>query len=309
MESIATRVAYGKSLVTLGQENEKVVVFDADVAMATMTHYFKSAYPDRFFDMGIAEANMIGVSAGMADMGYIPFVSAFAVFGIGRAYEQIRNTVAYGKANVKLCMTHGGITAGPDGGSHQAIEDLALTRVLPNMAVMCPCDANQTLKALRMAADYKGPIYLRMSRMPSPVYDEERPFELGGSHVMREGKDLAIFTFGYMVSQSLKAAEILEEYGIDASVIDLYSIKPIDRQRIIEYAEKCKKVVTVEEHSIYGGLGDAVSQVLMETMPIQMKRIGVQDCFGRSGEPEEILRAYGLDGKGIASQILGKPIR
>lgn len=308
MESIATRVAYGKSLVTLGQENEKVVVFDADVAMATMTHYFKSAYPDRFFDMGIAEANMIGVSAGMSDMGYIPFVSAFAVFGIGRAYEQVRNTVAYGKANVKLCMTHGGITAGPDGGSHQAIEDIALTRVLPNMAVMCPCDANQTLKALRMAADYEGPIYLRMSRMPSPVYNEGRPFELGGSHVMREGKDLAIFTFGYMVSQSLKAAEILEEYGIDAAVIDLYSIKPIDRQRVIEYAEKCKRVVTVEEHSIYGGLGDAVSQVLMETMPIQMKRIGVQDTFGRSGEPEEVLKAYGLDGQGIARQILGKPV-
>lgn len=308
MESIATRVAYGKSLVTLGQENEKVVVFDADVAMATMTHYFKSAYPERFFDMGIAEANMIGVSAGMADMGYIPFVSAFAVFGIGRAYDQIRNTVAYGKANVKLCMTHGGITAGPDGGSHQAIEDIALTRVLPNMAVMCPCDGNQTLKALRMAADYQGPMYLRMSRMPSPVYDDKLSFELGGSHVMREGKDLAVFTFGYMVSQSLEATEILERHGIDAAVIDLYSIKPIDRQRVIEYAEKCKKAVTVEEHSIYGGLGDAVSEVLMETMPIPIKRIGVRDVFGRSGEPKQILKAYGLDGKGIASQILGKPL-
>ena len=303
-ESIATRVAYGKSLVTLGQENEKVVVFDADVAMATMTHYFKTAFPDRFFDMGIAEANMICASAGMADMGYIPFVSAFAVFGIGRAYDQVRNTIAYGKANVKLCMTHGGITAGPDGGSHQAIEDLALTRVLPNMTVMCPCDANQTLKALRLAAGYTGPIYLRMSRMPSPVYDDSLLFEIGGSHVMREGNDLAIVTFGYMVSQSLEAAEILKQHGIDAAVVDLYSIKPIDRKRVMEYAQKCRQVVTVEEHSIYGGLGDAVSEVLSETMPLPHKRIGVRDMFGRSGEPIDIVRAYGLDGEGIAKQIL-----
>lgn len=303
-ESIATRVAYGKSLVTLGKENEKVVVFDADVAMATMTHYFKSAYPDRFFDMGIAEANMVCTAVGMADMGYIPFVSAFAVFGIGRAFDQVRNTVAYGKANVKLCMTHGGITAGPDGGSHQAIEDLALTRVLPNLTVMCPCDANQTLKALRLAAEFQGPMYLRLSRMLSPVYDEGLSFEVGGSHVMREGKDLAIFTFGYMVSQSLEAAELLKAQDIDAAVIDLYSIKPIDRACILKYAGICKKVVTVEEHSIYGGLGDAVSEVLTETMPVPVKRIGVRDIFGRSSEPAEIVRRYGLDGEGIAKQIL-----
>ena len=303
-DMIATRVAYGKSLVTLGQENEKVVVFDADVAMATMTHYFKSAYPDRFFDMGIAEANMICAATGMADMGYIPFVSAFAVFGIGRAYDQVRNTVAHGKANVELCMTHGGITAGPDGGSHQAVEDLALTRVLPNLTVMCPCDANQTLKALRLAAEFEGPMYLRMSRMPSPVYDESLPFEAGGSHIMRDGKDLAIFTFGYMVSQSLAAAEILKEHGIDAAVIDLYSIKPIDRERVLEYAKRCGKVVTVEEHSSYGGLGDAVSEVLSEKLPVPHKRIGVRDIFGRSSEPAEIVRRYGLDGEGVAKQIL-----
>lgn len=303
-ESIATRVAYGKSLVTLGKENEKVVVFDADVAMATMTHYFKSAYPERFFDMGIAEANMICTAVGMADMGYIPFVSAFAVFGIGRAFDQVRNTVVYGKANVKLCMTHGGITAGPDGGSHQAIEDLALTRVLPNLTVMCPCDANQTLKALRLAAEFQGPMYLRLSRMPSPVYDAGLSFEVGGSHVMREGKDLAIFTFGYMVSQSLEAAELLKAQDIDAAVIDLYSIKPIDRACILKYAGICKKVVTVEEHSIYGGLGDAVSEVLTETMPVPVKRIGVRDIFGRSSEPAEIVHRYGLDGEGIAKQIL-----
>lgn len=304
IEKIATRVAYGKSLVKLGQENDKVVVFDADVAMATMTHYFKSEYPDRFFDMGIAEANMVCVATGMSDMGYIPFVSAFAVFGIGRAYDQIRNTVAYGKANIKLCMTHGGITGGPDGGSHQAIEDIALTRVLPNLTVMCPSDANQTMKALRFSAAHNGPVYLRFSRMPSEVYEKDLPFELGGSHVMRDGKDLAIFTFGFMVSQSLAAANILAKCGIEAAVIDLYSIKPIDRERIFHYARKCTKVVTVEEHSIYGGIGDAVSEVLTQTLPIPIMRIGVRDIFGQSAEPGDIVKAYGLDGEGIANQIL-----
>lgn len=302
-EMIATRVAYGKSLVTLGAEKEAVVVFDADVAMATMTHYFKEAYPDRFFDMGIAEANMICAAAGMADMGFVPFVSAFAVFGIGRAFDQVRNTIAYGKANVKLCMTHGGITAGPDGGSHQAIEDLALVRALPNMTVLCPSDANQTLQALRVAAAFQGPVYLRLSRMPSPVYDE-MPFVIGGSHVRREGGDLAIFTCGFMVSQCLAAAQLLQARGVEASVIDLYSIKPIDRQRVMQYATQCGRVVTVEEHSIYGGLGDAVSEVLSEQLAVRLVRVGVRDQFGCSGEPVDVIKAYGLDSESIAAQIM-----
>ena len=304
-DRIPTREAYGKALAELGGRNDKIVVFDADVAMATKTIYFKNAYPNRFFDAGISEANMICTAAGMADMGYIPFVSSFAVFGLGRAFDQVRNTVAYGKCNVKLCMTHAGLTAGADGGSHQAIEDLALARVLPNLRVLCPCDAEQTQKALQLAADTEGPVYLRISRMPTPVFSADRPFELGGSHVMREGSDLVIFTLGVMVSRSLEAAEILKQNGVDAAVIDLYSIKPIDRDRLLTYAKQCGRAVTVEEHSIYGGLGDAVSEVLCAEYPIPMARIGVRDLFGCSSiDSEEMLRAYGLDAEGISSQIL-----
>lgn len=303
MEKKATRVAYGEALKRLGEENDKIVVFDADVGNATYTQTFQKAFPDRFFQMGIAEANMVCAAAGIADMGYIPFASAFAVFGIGRAYDQVRNTVAYGKSNVKLAMTHGGITGGPDGGSHQAIEDIALTRVLPNMRVICPCDATATYGALKAAAEYDGPVYIRLSRMATPVY-EEMPFHFGGSNVMREGTDAVLFTCGVMVSQCLDAAELLQQKGIQVAVVDLYSIKPIDESRILEYAEKCKKVFTVEEHSIYGGLGDAVSCVLEELGKYSVTRLGVQDKFGMSADPEVIIAEYGLDGVGLSRQIL-----
>ena len=301
MSMTATRVALGDALKALGEVNEKVVVFDADVASATYTQTFAKAFPDRFYQMGIAEANMTGAAAGMSEFGFIPFISTFAVFGAGRAYDQVRNTVAYGHYNVKLAMTHAGITGGPDGGSHQSIEDLALMRVIPGMTVLCPCDANETHQAVRLAAEIEGPVYLRLSRMPTPDYPEHE-FVLGGSHVMRGGKDVVLFTNGTMVSSCMSAAEKLAAEGIDCAIVDLYSVKPIDTDRIREYAKKCGKAVTVEEHSVYGGLGDAVSMVLNGD-PVPMKRIGVEDRFGSSGKPEELLAAYGLDGEGVAAQV------
>ena len=301
MSMTATRVALGDALKALGEINEKVVVFDADVASATYTQTFAKAFPDRFYQMGIAEANMTGVAAGISEFGFIPFVSTFAVFGTGRAYDQVRNTVAYGHYNVKLAMTHAGITGGPDGGSHQSIEDLALMRVLPGMRILCPCDSAETHQAVKLAAELEGPVYIRCSRMPTPDY-EEHPFVLGGSHVVREGKDVVLFTNGTMVSQSIAAAEILAEKGIDCAIVNLYSVKPLDEETVRSYAKKCGKAVSVEEHSIYGGLGDSVAMALAECC-VPMKRIGVQDKFGGSGKPEELLAAYGLDGKGIAEQV------
>ena len=301
MSMTATRAALGDALKELGEINDKVIVFDADVGGATYTQTFGKAFPDRFYQMGIAEANMTGAAAGMSEFGFVPFISTFAVFGTGRAYDQVRNTVAYGHYNVKLAMTHAGITGGPDGGSHQAIEDLALMRVIPGMQVLCPCDANETRQAVKLAAEIDGPVYLRLSRMPTPDYPEH-PFTLGGSHVTRQGKDVVLFTNGTMVSRCLEAAELLAATGIDAAVVNLYSVKPIDAATVRACAKQCGKVVTVEEHSVIGGLGDAVSAVL-EGDPVPMKRIGVQDKFGVSGTPEEILAAYGLDGEGIAKQV------
>ena len=300
MSMTATRVAMGKALKSLGEVNGKVVVFDADVGAATQTKMFAQAFPDRFFQMGIAEANMTGAAAGMSEYGFIPFISTFAVFGSGRAYDQVRNTIAYEHYNVKLAMTHAGITGGPDGGSHQSIEDIALMRVIPGMTVFCPCDSSETEQAVRLAAEIDGPVYIRCSRMPTPDYPEH-PFVLGGSHVVWEGKDVVLFACGTMVSSCIAAAEKLAESGIDAAIVDLYSVKPIDADRIREYAKRCGKAVTVEEHSIIGGLGDAVSLVLEDSC-IPMKRIGIQDKFGSSGAPEELLAAYDLDGDGIARQ-------
>lgn len=298
---IPTRIAYGEALAELGADNEKIVVLDADVSMATFTCKFRDAFPERHLNFGIAEANMMGAAAGLADLGYIPFASCFCVF-LGRAYDQIRNTIAYGDFNVKIALTHGGVTAGQDGASHHAIEDIALARVIPNMVVLCPCDANQVRKALRVAAEYKGPVYLRFSRMPSPVYDE-KPFELAGSNVMRDGKDVVLFTYGYTVSQCLEAAQLLWEKGIDAAVVDLYSIKPLDCARVLEYAKKCGKVVSVEEHSIIGGVGDAISEVLGKEYPCRIKRIGVPDCFSETGVPKDVIEYFGLDGAGIAETV------
>jgi transketolase len=301
-QKIATRLAYGEALKKLGEENDKIVVLDADLACATFTDKFRDAFPERFFQLGIAEANMINVAAGLSDMGYIPFASTFAVFGLGRAYDQVRNTVAYGNYNVKLAMTHAGLTCGPDGGSHQSIEDIALARVIPNLTVLCPCDANQTFASLRTASEHVGPVYIRLSRMATPVYDP-MPVVLGGSHVMREGGDAVFFACGVMVSQCLEASEILAREGIGAAVVDLYSIKPIDAETVLRYAEKCRRVFVAEDHSIYGGLGDAVSCVLEDKGCFPVRRFGARDRFGTSAEAEVLLSAYGLDGQSMASQV------
>ena len=302
-DKIATREAYGKALVELGAQNDRVVVLDADLAGATMTKHFKAAYPDRFFDMGIAEANMVNVGAGLSTMGLVPFCSTFAMFGAGRAYEQVRNSIAYPNFNVKLCMSHAGVSVGEDGGSHQCIEDLALMRVIPGMTVIVPADAAEARKATLALADFKGPAYLRLARLATPVFTEDQPFEIGKANVLREGGDVAVFACGLMVNEALEAAKLLEQDGIHASVINVHTIKPIDARCVTEYAEKCGNVVTVEEHSVIGGLGDAVADVLMGKVNCKFHKIGVQDRFGQSGKAADVLREYGLTADQIAAVI------
>ena len=302
-DKIATREAYGKALVELGNENDKVVVLDADLAGATMTKYFKAAHPDRFFDMGIAEADMVATSAGLSTMGLIPFCSTFAMFGAGRAYDQMRNSVAYPHFNVKLCCSHAGVSVGEDGGSHQCIEDLALMRAIPGMTVIVPADAKEARKAVFALAEYNGPSYLRLARLATPVFEEDYPFEIGKANVLREGTDVAIFACGLMVNESLEAAKLLEAEGIHAAVINVHTIKPIDAACVTEWAGKCGKVITVEEHSTIGGLGDAVADVLMGKVACKFHKIGVQDQFGQSGKAADVLREYGLTADQIAQEI------
>ncbi|MBP1578161.1 MAG: transketolase family protein [Oscillospiraceae bacterium] len=299
----AIRVAYGEALAELGAANDKVVALDADLAHATMTASFADKFPERFFNAGIAEANMDSMSAGLSTMGYIPFCSTFAVFGAGRAYEQVRNSVAYPHFNVKLGMTHAGITLGEDGGSHEAIEDMALMRVIPGMTVIVPCDASETRRAVFAAAEIDGPVYLRLARLPSPVFEEEMPFEVGKANVLKDGSDVAIFACGIMVNTALECAEKLKAEGVDAAVINMHTIKPIDRDCIMTYAEKCKKIVTVEEHSIIGGLGDAVADVLVGNGSFTFKKIGVEDRFGQSGKPDALLEEYGLSTEQVLAKI------
>ena len=304
-EKIATREAYGKALVELGEQNKNVVVLDADLAGATMTKFFKAAHPDRFFDCGIAEANMMNIGAGLSTMGLIPFCSTFAMFGAGRAYEQIRNSIAYPHFNVKICATHAGVSVGEDGGSHQCIEDLALMRAIPGMTVICPADANEAKAATMAIAEVDGPVYMRLARLATPVFEGDmvKPFEIGKANVLREGKDVAIFATGLMVSESLAAAEKLAKEGIDAAVINIHTIKPIDAACVTEWAEKCGKVITVEEHSVIGGLGEAVCSVVSEKLPVPVRRIGVMDQFGHSGPANEVLRDYGLTADNIVNVI------
>ena len=302
-DKIATREAYGKALVDLGNENGKVVVLDADLAGATMTKYFKAAHPERFFDMGIAEADMVATSAGLSTMGLIPYCSTFAMFGAGRAYDQMRNSVAYPHFNVKLCCSHAGVSVGEDGGSHQCVEDLALMRVIPGMTVIVPADAKEARKAVFALAEYNGPSYLRLARLATPVFEEDYPFEIGKANVLREGTDVAVFACGLMVNESLEAAKLLEAEGIHAAVINVHTIKPIDAACVTEWAEKCGKVITVEEHSTIGGLGDAVADVLMGKVACKFHKIGVQDQFGQSGKAADVLREYGLTADQIAQEI------
>lgn len=301
MEKKAIRVAYGEALVKLGETNDKVVVLDADLAAATMTNGFKAAYPDRFYDCGIAEANMVDMAAGMSTMGLVPFCSTFAVFA-GRSYDQIRNGVCYPKFNVKFGFSHAGITLGEDGGSHQAIEDIALMRVLPNMTVFVPSDANECYKCVEAAAKINGPVFIRTARLPSPVY-EERPFEVGKGNVIKDGKDAVIFTCGIMLEHCLEAADILASKGVDVAIVNHHTLKPFDEVLTREYAAKCHKVFTVEEHSIIGGLGDAVAAALCGMGLEKFQKIGINDEFGQSGKPADLLVEYGLTGAQIAEKI------
>ena len=302
-EKIATREAYGKALVDLGNQNDKVVVLDADLAGATMTKYFKAAHPDRFYDCGIAEANMMNIGAGLSTMGLIPFCSTFAMFGAGRAYEQIRNSIAYPKFNVKICCSHAGVSVGEDGGSHQSIEDIGLMRMIPGMTVIVPADANEARKATFALAEFQGPVYMRLARLATPVFEEDYPFEIGKANVLREGKDAAVFACGLMVNEALEAAKLLSAEGIEISVINMHTIKPLDADCVLKYAEKCGKVVTVEEHSVIGGLGDAVADALMGKVCCKFKKIGVNDQFGQSGKAADVLREYGLTADQIAVKI------
>ena len=302
-EKIATREAYGKALVELGEQNKNVVVLDADLAGATMTKFFKAAHPDRFFDCGIAEANMMNIGAGLSTMGLIPFCSTFAMFGAGRAYEQIRNSIAYPKFNVKICCSHAGVSVGEDGGSHQSIEDIGLMRLIPGMTVIVPADANEARKATFALAEFQGPAYMRLARLATPVFEEDYPFEIGKANVLREGKDVAVFACGLMVNEALEAAKLLSAEGIEISVINVHTIKPIDAACVTEYAQKCGNVVTVEEHSVIGGLGDAVANVLMGKVCCKFRKIGVNDQFGQSGKAADVLREYGLTADQIAARI------
>lgn len=302
-EKIATREAYGKALVELGKQNDKVVVLDADLAGATMTKYFKAEFPDRFYDCGIAEANMVNISAGLSTMGLIPFCSTFAMFGAGRAYEQIRNSVAYPKFNVKICCSHAGVSVGEDGGSHQSIEDIALMRLIPGMTVVVPADAKEAEKAVYAVAEMQGPVYMRTARLATPVFEEDYPFEIGKANVLREGKDAAVFACGLMVNEALEAAKLLAAEGIEITVINMHTIKPLDSECVLKYAKECGNVITVEEHSVIGGLGDAVADVLMGNVCCKFKKIGIYDQFGQSGKAADVLREYGLTADQIAVKI------
>lgn len=292
--SVATREAYGKALIELGK-NENVVVLDADLAKATKTIEFKKACPERFLDMGIAEQDLMGTAAGLATCGKIPFASTFAIFAAGRAFEQIRNSIAYPKLNVKIAATHAGITVGEDGGSHQAIEDISLMRSIPNMTVINPADDIEATAAVFAAAAYEGPVYLRFGRAATPtIHAEDYRFEIGKGEVLRQGKDVAIIATGIMVAKALAAAKQLAEEGIEATVVNIHTIKPLDEALIIEVAKKTGRIVTAEEHSVIGGLGSAVCEVLAKNHPTKVAMVGVKDIFGTSGKPAHLLEAYGL---------------
>ncbi len=309
----STRVEYGKTLVKLGEEYPDIVVLDADLSGSTQTHLFAKAFPDRFFNMGVAEQDLMGTAAGLAVGGKIPFASTFAMFATGRAWEQIRQTIAYANLNVKIVGSHGGVTVGEDGGSHQAIEDLALMRILPNMVVLVPADGPQTRAMVRWAAGYRGPVYIRTGRMPVPViYDDSYRFELGRGSILREGRDVTLIGIGLMVHACLEAARLLEAEGLSARVLNLACLKPLDWELLVDYARRTGAVVTAEEHLVTGGLGSAVSEILSENWPVPMIRIGLKDVFGISGKPELLLKHYGLtadDVKAAAKQVLARENR
>ena len=300
----ATREAYGEALVELGKINENVVVLDADLSGSTKTSVFKKAFPERHFNVGIAEADLIGTAAGFAACGKTAFASTFAMFAAGRAFEQIRNTVAYPKLNVKIAPTHAGISVGEDGGSHQSVEDIAIMRAIPGMVVLSPADATETKKMVFAAAEYDGPVYIRMGRLGVPVlFDDNYDFQIGIVNTLRDGNDVTIAATGLMVAEALKAAEELEKEGISVRVINVGTIKPLDGETILKAAQETKFIVTAEEHSVIGGLGSAVSEFLSEVHPTKVKKVGIYDKFGQSGTGEELLQKYELTAEKLISVI------
>ena len=304
MSKIATRDAYGKALVKLGDINNNVVVLDADLSKSTKTYDFGKTYPDRFFNMGIAEQNLIGAACGFATAGKIPFASSFAMFASGRAFEIIRNSVCYPNLNVKICATHAGITVGEDGASHESVEDISIMRSIPNMTVLVPADGVEAEKMIFEAANVYGPMYVRLGRSAvDTIFTEEYKFEIGKGTVLTEGDDVSIIACGIMVNEAIKASEELKKEGINARVINMSTIKPIDKELIIKSAKETKAIVTAEEHSIIGGLGSAVSEVLAEECPTVLKRVGIKDVFGESGNPNDLLEKYGLTYKDIINSV------
>ena len=305
MEKKSTRQAYGEALAKLGKENENVVVLEADLSKSTMTAYFKKEFPERHINVGIAEADLIGTAAGFATTGKIPFASTFAVFAAGRAYDQIRNSVAYPKLNVKICPTHAGVSLGEDGGSHQSVEDLALMRAIPGMVVLSPADAVETEKMIFAAAEYEGPVYVRLGRLNIPVlFDDNYKFEIGKAVTLTEGNDVAILATGLMVYEATEAAKQLAEQGIKARVVNVSTIKPLDEETVLKAAKECKFIVTSEEHSVIGGLGSAVSEFLSENHPTKVIKHGIQDVFGQSADGDTMLNNYKLRAKDIVEVVL-----
>ena len=307
VKKIATRVSYGETLVELAAEHDDFVVLDADLAASTQTGKMKDAYPDRYFDVGIAEQNLMGVAAGIATTGRIAFVSSFAMFAAGRTYDQVRNSIAYPHLNVKICASHAGVSVGEDGATHQCNEDIALMRVIPGMTVVVPCDDVEARAAVRAAYELDGPVYMRLGRLAVPVVNDEKDFSftLGKGIVMREGTDVTIVACGLMVQAALEAADALAERGVSAEVIDMHTIKPIDADLIVESASKTGRVVTCEEHSVIGGLGSAVCDVLAERCPVPVRKVGVNDVFGVSGPATDLLHLYGLDAEGVIAAVDG----
>ena len=305
MEKKSTRQAYGEALAKLGKEKENVVVLEADLSKSTMTAYFKKEFPERHINVGIAEADLIGTAAGFATTGKIPFASTFALFAAGRAYDQIRNSVAYPKLNVKICPTHAGVSLGEDGGSHQSVEDLALMRAIPGMVVLSPADAVETEKMIFAASEYEGPVYVRLGRLNIPVlFDDNYKFEIGKAVTLTEGNDVAILATGLMVYEATEAAKQLAEQGIKARVVNVSTIKPLDEETILKAAKECKFIVTSEEHSVIGGLGSAVSEFLSENHPTKVIKHGIQDVFGQSADGDTMLNNYKLRAKDIVEVVL-----
>ena len=300
----AIRVAYGEAIAKLGHTNDKVVVLDADLSGATQSKFFKKEFPDRFYNVGIAEENLMGIAAGLAYQGYIPFASTFAVFGTGRAFEIVRNQIAYVNLNVKLALTHSGISVGEDGGSHQSIEDIAIMRTLPNMTIIVPCDAIETEKAVNASAKHLGPVYLRLARPTvENVTSADDKFEIGKALTLIDGNDACIIACGLMVSRALDAARELKENGIDTAVINMHTIKPLDKDTILKYNSKCKVIVTAEEHSVIGGLGSAVAETIAGTSGGKFAMVGIKDKFGHSGDPSKLFEEYGLTKENIIKKV------